>query len=41
MEYLFWSNIIVWASIFIYVIYLILENKSLNKEIDSLRSGSD
>ena len=36
MEYFFWSNIIVWASILIYVVYLMIENSALSKEIDSL-----
>ncbi|MGH7884496.1 MAG: CcmD family protein [Thermodesulfobacteriota bacterium] len=38
MEYLFWSNIIIWVSITTYVIYLKVRSDSLNKEIDSFKN---
>lgn len=38
MEYLFWSNIIVWVSITVYVIYLKLRADSLSKEINSFKN---
>ena len=38
MEYLFWSNLTVWIFIFIYVLYLLIENRELNKKIESLKT---
>ena len=37
MEYLFWSNIIVWLSIASYVFYLKLKSDSLGKQIDAFK----
>ncbi|NIT14862.1 MAG: CcmD family protein [Candidatus Dadabacteria bacterium] len=39
MEYLFWSQIIVWGCIFCYIIILIKKTKKLSKELDILKSN--
>lgn len=36
MEYLFWSQIVFWVSVFVYLYYLNLGVKNIEKQIDSL-----